>query len=216
MSDNRTTVLPGGTFEAPAYHPRPPISGTWKVFNSLLWALLLPGLMILGAGIGQWVLWIGVVVMLSAIVVAACLIGGAWHRAGAATLASVSGFALTLFAGPAMYEVYMKTAGDPVAAVVTEVTNEHNRRGADWFCTVEEVGGDHKEHELSEQQNCFGQANVGDHVEIRKDPLDLLAPRLPDSPDQRNTTESTVDITAGLLLLTAVTVFYGGQRRRNW
>ncbi|MFI6730636.1 hypothetical protein [Streptomyces atratus] len=80
--------------------------------------------------------------------------------------------------------------------------------------TGEEVGGDHKEYEVSEQQNCFGQAKVGDRVEIRKDPLGLLAPRLPDSSDQENATEITVDITAGFLLLTAVTVFYGGQRRR--
>ncbi|MFI6728327.1 hypothetical protein [Streptomyces atratus] len=101
-----------------------------EALQLLMWAVLLPCLMILGAGIGQWVLWIGVVIMLVAVAVAACLIGGAWGRAGAATLASVSGFALMLFAGPAMYEVYMKTAGDPVAAVVTEVTDENNRWGA--------------------------------------------------------------------------------------
>ncbi|WP_406496463.1 hypothetical protein OG936_20330 [Streptomyces sp. NBC_00846] len=215
MSGNETAMEPGGTFGAPVPDPWRPISGARKLFSSLMWAVLLPGLMILGAGIAQWVMWAGVVVMLAAVAVAACLIGGVWDRAGAAALASVSGFALMLFAGPAMYEVYMKTAGDPVAAVVTEVTDEDNRQGADWFCTVEEVGGDHKEYEVSEQQNCFGQAKVGDRVEIRKDPLGLLAPRLPDSPDQRNSTESTVDITAGLLLLTAVSVFYGGQRRRG-
>ncbi|GGR09289.1 hypothetical protein [Streptomyces netropsis] len=87
MSGTETTVAPGAAPGAPAYHPRPPASGARKVFSSLMWAVLLPGLMILGAGIGQWVLWLGAVVMLTAVAVAACLIGGVWHRAGAATLA---------------------------------------------------------------------------------------------------------------------------------
>jgi hypothetical protein len=120
-----------------------------------------------------------------------------------------------LFAGPAMYEVYMKTVGDPVAAVVTEVTEEDNRRGADWFCTVQETGGDHRTYEVSQQENCFGQARVGDRVELREDPLGLLDPRLPDSPDRQNTTEITVAITAALVLLTAAATFYAGQRRRD-
>ncbi|MGP3975708.1 hypothetical protein ACTWQF_17205 [Streptomyces sp. 8N114] len=177
--------------------------------------MVLPGLMILGAGIGQWVLWVGVVVMMAVVAGAACLIGGAWHRAGAATLVSFGGFALMLFAGPATYEIYMKTAGDPVAAVVTEVTDQHNRRGPDMFCTVEEVGGERKKYEVSQQENCFGQAEQGDRVEIREDPLGLLDPRLPDGPDQQNTTEITLGITAGLTALTAAGTFYGGQRRRK-
>ncbi|OAR27034.1 hypothetical protein A8W25_01780 [Streptomyces sp. ERV7] len=185
-----------------------------RTLNSAMWALLIPGGMALGAGIGQYALWLGVILTLGLTAVAACLIGGAWHRAGAATLASVGCFALVLFAGPAMYEVYMKTAGDPVPAVVTQVVDEHNRRGADLVCTVAETGGDHTVHKVSQQQNCFGQAEVGDRVEIRKDPLGLLKPRLPDSPDQEDTTETTVDITLGLLLLTAATTFYAGQRRR--
>ncbi|MFV8133101.1 hypothetical protein [Streptomyces syringium] len=215
MNGTEMTVAPGGTSGAPEYHPRSPVSGARKAFSSLMWAVLLPGLMILGAGIGQWVMWVGAIIMLTAVAVAACLIGGVWHRAGAATLASVGGFALTLFAGPAIYEVYMKTVGNPAAAVVTEVSDRHNRRGADMFCTVEETGADRKKHEVSEQENCFGQAEVGDRVEIRKDPLGLLAPRLPDSADQRNTTKITVAVTAGLTLLTAATTFYGGQRRRD-
>jgi hypothetical protein len=215
MSGHETTVAPGGTTESPAYGPRRPKSGARKALNSLAWAVLLPGSMIVGAGIGQWVIWIGAVVMLVAVAVAACLIGGVWHRAGAAAPASFGGFALMLFAGPAAYEVYMKSMGDPVSAVVTEVTDRHNRHDADMFCTVREIGGDHKTYEVSQQENCFGQAEVGDHVEIRKDPLGLLDPRLPDSPDQQNTTEVTVAISAGLTLLTAAATFYGGQRRRD-
>lgn len=186
-----------------------------RTANSALWALLLPAVLLLGAALGQWVIFAGVVVMLAAIAVTACLIGGFWHRAGAATLASVCSFALLLFAGPAVYEVYMKTVGDPAPAVVTQVTDEHNRRGADMFCKLRETGGDREEHEVSQQENCFGQARAGDHVEIRKDPLGLFDPRLPDSPDQQNTTRITVGITAGLLLLTAGSILYGGLRRRD-
>ncbi|MFI1104103.1 hypothetical protein [Streptomyces melanogenes] len=197
-----------------AERSREGLRGGRRALNSAMWALLIPGGTALGAGIGQYATWLGVIVTLGFTALAACLIGGIWHRAGAATLASVSCFALMLFAGPAMYEVYMKTAGDPVPAVVTQVVDEHNRHGPDMFCTVTETGGDHTVHRVSQQQNCFGQAEVGDRVEIRKDPLGLLGPRLPDSPDQQNTTEITVATTLGLLLLTAATTFYAGLRRR--
>ncbi|MEV5379857.1 hypothetical protein AB0L26_28420 [Streptomyces nondiastaticus] len=209
-----TTVVPGGTVKGPAYRPPAPVSGARKALGSLLWAVGLTALLLFGAGLAQWVLLLGVVVMMAGVAVTACLIGGVWHRAGAATLASVGGFALMLFAGPAMYEVYMKTVGEPVPAVVTEVTDRHARKGASMFCTVEETGGGHEKHSVSEQQNCFGQAREGDRVEIRKDPLGLLDPRLPDGPDQQDSTRIAVYASAGLGLLTAATIFYGGQRRR--
>lgn len=215
VNEYGTATPPGSALGAPKGGPRGPVSGPGRFLNSLLWALLLTGAMLLGAGLGQWLIWVGVIVMLAAVAFAASLVGGFWHRAGAATLAAAGGFALTLFAGPAMYEVYMKTAGDPVAAVVTEVSDQRKRRGADLkVCVVQEIGGSREKHEVSQQENCFGQAKVGDRVELRKDPLGLLDPRLPDSPDQRNTTEITVWISAGLALLTAGTIFYGGQRRR--
>lgn len=183
--------------------------------SSVLWAVLVPTVLLLGSAIGQWMTWLGVVVALAAIAVAACVVGGSWHRAGAATLVSFAGFALMLFAGPAMYEAYMKTVGEPVDAVVTQVTDRDQRRGPDMFCTVRELGGGRDTYEVSQQENCFGQARPGDRVEIRKDPLGLLDPRLPDSPDQRNTTEITIAVTAGLTLLVAASTFYGGQRRRG-
>ncbi|MFD4761397.1 hypothetical protein ACFWOJ_21720 [Streptomyces sp. NPDC058439] len=37
-----------------------------RVFSSLMWAVLLPGLVIPGAGIAEWVTWAGVVVVLAA------------------------------------------------------------------------------------------------------------------------------------------------------
>ncbi|MFE4452472.1 hypothetical protein [Streptomyces sp. NPDC056796] len=185
-----------------------------RTVGSLLWAVGFPAAMILGAGIGQWVTWIGVVLMLAAVAVAACLIGGVWHRAGAATLASVAGFLLMLFAGPAVYETYMATAGEPAAAVVTRVTGREDR-SAEMSCSVRETGGDRATYEVSQQENCFGQADVGDRVEIRKDPLGLLDPRLPDGPDQEGTTRITVAAAAGLALLTGAATFYAGQRRRR-
>lgn len=215
MSRYETNVPPGTMATEPTYQPHPPPSVAKRRLNSLVWAVLLPGAVIVGSVLGQWLTWVGVILMMAAIAVAACLIGGFWHRAGAATLASATGFGLMLFAGPAAYEVYMKTVGEPVDAVVTQVTDRHNRRGPDMYCTVRETGGSHRTYEVSQQENCFGQAEAGDHVEIRKDPLGLLDPRLPDSPDQRSTTEITVAITAGLTLLMAASTFYGGLRRRT-
>ncbi|MFH9586899.1 hypothetical protein [Streptomyces luteogriseus] len=213
MSAPGTAVAGDGVGGAGA--SRPTLSGGRRAVSSLLWAVLVPTVLLLGSAIGQWMTWLGVVVALAAIAVAAAVVGGSWHRAGAATLVSFAGFALMLFAGPAMYEAYMKTVGEPVDAVVTQVADRDQRRGPDMFCTVRELGGGRETHEVSQQENCFGQARPGDRVEIRKDPLGLLDPRLPDSPDQRNTTEITIAVTAGLTLLVAASTFYGGQRRRG-
>ncbi|MFD5336974.1 hypothetical protein [Streptomyces hawaiiensis] len=213
MGASGTVVAAGGTGGTDS--SRPGLSGGRKAVGSVLWAVLVPALLLLGSAIGQWMTWLGVVVVLAVIAVAACVIGGSWHRAGAATLVSFGGFALMLFAGPAVYEGYMRTVGEPVDAVVTQVADRDRRRGPDMFCTVRELGGDRRTYEVSQQENCFGQAGPGDRVEIRKDPLGLLDPRLPDGPDQRNTTEITLAITAGLTVLVAVGTFYAGQRRRG-
>lgn len=212
MGASEAAVAADGTGEAA---PRAGLSGGRKAVASVSWAVLVPVLLLLGSAIGQWVTWLGVVVVMAVIAVAAWVIGGVWHRAGAATLVSFGGFALMLFAGPAVYEAYMTTVGEPVDAVVTRVADRDQRRGPDMFCTVRELGGDRGTYEVSQQENCFGQARPGDRVEIRKDPLGLLDPRLPDSPDQRNTTEITLAITAVLTLLVAGGTFYGGQRRRD-
>ena len=213
MSAPGTSVAADGVGGAGASRPIP--SGGRKAVSSVLWAVLVPTVLLLGSAIGQWMTWLGVVVALVAIAVAACVVGGSWHRAGAATLVSFAGFALMLFAGPAMYEAYMKTVGEPVDAVGIQVADRDQRRGPDMFCTVRELGGGRDTYEVSQQENCFGQARPGDRVAIRKDPLGLLDPRLPDSPDQRNTTQITIAVTAGLTLLVAASTFYGGQRRRG-
>lgn len=213
MGASGTVAAAGGTSGTES--ARPGLSGGRKAVGSALWAVLVPALLLLGSAVGQWMTWLGVVVVLAVIAVAACVIGGSWHRAGAATLVSFGGFALMLFAGPAVYEGYMRAVGEPVDAVVTQVADRDQRRGPDMFCTVRELGGDRRTYEVSQQENCFGQTGPGDRVEIRKDPLGLLDPRLPDGPDQRNTTEITLAITAGLTVLVAAGTFYGGQRRRD-
>ncbi|GAA4316189.1 hypothetical protein GCM10023086_38410 [Streptomyces venetus] len=213
MSASSTAVAADGAGGTGTSGPVP--SGGRKAVSSALWAVLVPALLLLGSVLAQWATWLGVVVALATIAVAACVVGGSWHRAGAATLVSFGGFALMLFAGPAAYEGYMKAVGEPVDAVVTRVADRDQRRGPDMFCTLRELGGDRKTYEVSQQENCFGQARPGDRVEILKDPLGLLDPRLPDSPDQRNTTEITLAVSAALTLLVAAGTFYAGQRRRG-
>ncbi|WP_199815450.1 hypothetical protein [Streptomyces griseus] len=186
-----------------------------KALNSLFWALLLPVALVLAAAVGQWVTWVGVVLMLAVVAGAAWVVGGRWHRGGAAAVVCFAGFGLTLFAGPAVQEGYMQTVGRPVAAVVTGVVDRDQRRGPDMYCTVREVGGGRATYEVSQQENCFGQAKVGDRVEIREDPLGLLDPRLPDGPEQENTTEITLACGAGLTLVVGAVTFYGGLRRRS-
>lgn len=186
-----------------------------KAVGSVLWALALPALLVLGGAVAQWVIWLGVVLVMATVAVAAWVIGGGWHRGGAAALVCFGGFALTLFAGPAVYGGYMRTVGEPVDAVVIRVVERDERRGPDLFCTLRELTGERRTHEVSQMQNCFGQAEAGDRVEIRKDPLGLLDPRLPDGPDQRNTTEITVAATIGLTLLVSAATLYGGLRRRD-
>jgi hypothetical protein len=203
------TVAPRGV------QPSKPDVSAGRTLDSLLWALALPAVLLLGAALTQWVTVVGVVVVLAAVAAGGIVVGGSWHRAGAAVLVCSGGFALTLFAGPAVYEVYMRTVGDPVPAVVVEVVDRDVKHGADMACTVRELGGERRTFEVSQRQNCFGQAKEGDRVVMREDPLGLLDPWLPRSPDEQHTTDITLACTAGLTVLVAGATFYGGQRRRR-
>ncbi|MEU2732118.1 hypothetical protein ABZ650_30795 [Streptomyces griseoviridis] len=189
-------------------------TGTRRTAGSLAWAVGLTAAMVLSAATAQWQTWIGVVLAMASVAVTACLVGGVWHRAGAATLASCAGFGLVLFAGPALYEIYMKSAGEPVPAVVTSVSERRGVRDTLRYCALRELGGERRTYEVSQTENCFGQAKAGDRVEIRVDPLGVLEPRLPDSTDSGGTTDITAGIGAGLALLTAATVLRAGLRRR--
>ncbi|MER7968380.1 hypothetical protein ABTX35_05075 [Streptomyces sp. NPDC096080] len=206
MGELGTTPRTGGASdrrERPDPRPR-------RTRGSLLWAVGLTAAMVVGAGIAQWVTWLGAVLSLASVAVTACLVGGVWHRAGAAAVASVTGSGLVLFAGPALYEVYMRSAGEPVPAVVTSVAE---RPGAG-RCALRELDGGHRAYEVAQQGNCFGRARAGDRVEIRVDPLGLLEPRLPDATDQPSTTDATAAVAACLALTTAAAVLHGGRRRR--
>lgn len=203
-------VVPGGVVSGKRV-----LSPARKAVNSLKWAVAVPVLLLFGAGVAQWVTLLGVVVVLAVVAVATCLVGGVWHRAGAATLAAVAGFALTLFAGPAVYEGYMRTVGEPADVVVVDVVDLHRKHGADMMCSIRELGGEQRTFEVSQMQNCFGQAKKGDQIVVREDPLGLLDPWLPYGSEDQHTSEITVVTTIGLTLGVGASVFYGGQRRRD-
>ncbi|MER7740613.1 hypothetical protein ABTX34_20185 [Streptomyces sp. NPDC096538] len=186
-----------------------------RVANSLLWAGAVTAGLLLGAAVASWVTWLGAVVGLAAVAVAACLVGGAWHRSGAALTVSFAGFALMLFATPAVYEGYMGAVGEPVDAVVLQVVDEDRRRGPDLFCTLQELDGERRVHRVSQLENCFGQAKAGDRVTITEDPLGLLDPRMPNGPGQEDSRRITLAATVGLTALVLGTTAYAGLRRRG-
>ncbi|GAA4609179.1 hypothetical protein GCM10023195_36750 [Actinoallomurus liliacearum] len=191
-----------------------PLSPARRLLGSSVWACAIPVGFVLGAWLAQYphgLIVIGVIVALAAWAVAAVLTGGIWHRAGAAVLVSCTGLALTLFAGPGLYEAYMKTIGTPAPATVTKVEDRGNKHGADLYCTVAEPTG--TVHVVSQQENCFDHIKPLQRVTIRKDPLGLLDPRLPDGPDQPPLSV-TVWSAAALFALTGATMLYAGQRRR--
>ncbi|WP_460355096.1 hypothetical protein [Actinoallomurus acanthiterrae] len=185
-----------------------PLSPARRLLSSLMWACAVPVLFVLGAWLAQYphgLIVVGVIVALATWAVAAILAGGVWHRAGAAVVVSCSGLALTLFAGPGLYELYMKALGTPAHATVTKVEDRHNRRGTDMYCTVVEPTGER--HTVSEQENCDDHFTSPQRVTLRKDPLGLLDPRLPDGPGHPPLSV-TVQIAAGLFVLTGATMFY--------
>ncbi|MEU5029057.1 hypothetical protein [Streptomyces milbemycinicus] len=184
-----------------------------RLVNSLVWAVSVPLMFTVAAWLAQFPsvgIYVGVVLALGTFAVAATVVGGIWHRAGAAVLVSCAGFALTLFAGPGLYELYMKTLGEQVPAVVTKVEDRDEKQ----YCTVEETAGDHAMHEISQQQNCFDHIKRLQRVTLRKDPMGILEPRLPDGPDQEGQTALTLAISGGLFVVTGASMFYAGQRRR--
>jgi nucleotide-binding universal stress UspA family protein len=192
------------------------VSSRRVLFGSLAWALAVPAALTLAGWLAQYpygMIVVAVIVALAVVAVAAVVAGSAWHRAGAATVTAVGGFALVLFAGPGLYQLYMETLGRPVPAVVAKVEDRHHRHGADMFCTVVETAGDHAVHEISEQENCQGQFKPLQHVTLHADPLGLLDPRLPSSPGETTLT-TTLMISIGLFVLTGGAMGYAGLRRR--
>ncbi|MFD9001870.1 hypothetical protein ACFV0T_12995 [Streptomyces sp. NPDC059582] len=179
------------------------------------WAILIPAVGVLAGALGQYPygMWVGVIIMMGVVAAAAIVAGGVWHRAGAATLASVAALALPFFAGPAFYETYVKQLGERVHGVVAD-TGE--RRGVKKstelsVCRVVDTSG--VVRDLSEQQNCYGQFKVGQHVILFKDPLGALGPWIEAMPGDRALDGVGLATTAGLFVVTGSALFYAGQRR---
>jgi hypothetical protein len=190
-----------------------PPSQRRRLVNSLVWGVSVPLMFTVAAWLAQFPsagIYVGVVLALGTFAVAATVAGGIWHRAGAAVLVSCAGFALTLFAGPGLYELYMKTMGEKVPAVVVKVEDRDEKQ----YCTVKETAGDHAVHEISQQQNCFDHIKRLQRVTLSKDPMGILEPRLPDGSDQEGQTALTLAISGGLFVVTGASMFYAGQRRR--
>jgi hypothetical protein len=190
-----------------------PPSQRRRLVNSLVWGVSVPLMFTVAAWLAQFPsagIYVGVVLALGTFAVAATVAGGIWHRAGAAVLVSCAGFALTLFAGPGLYELYMKTMGEKVPAVVVKVEDRDEKQ----YCTAKETAGDHAVHEISQQQNCFDHIKRLQRVTLSKDPMGILEPRLPDGSDQEGQTALTLAISGGLFVVTGASMFYAGQRRR--
>ncbi|MES4902603.1 MULTISPECIES: hypothetical protein [unclassified Streptomyces] len=190
-----------------------PPSRTRRLVNSLVWAVSVPLMFTVAAWLAQYPsvgLYVGVVLALGTFAVAATVAGGIWHRAGAAVLVSCAGFALTLFVGPGLCELYMKTMGEKVPAVVMKVEERDEKQ----YCTVKETAGDHAVHEVSQQQNCFDHIKRLQRVTLREDPMGMLEPRLPDGPDQEGQTAVALAISGGLFVVTGGSMFYAGRCRR--
>ncbi|MER5917684.1 hypothetical protein ABT124_47145 [Streptomyces sp. NPDC001982] len=185
--------------------------------NSLKWALLVPVVGVVGGALGQYPygMWAGVPVMLAAAAAAAVVAGGAWHRAGAATIASFAALALPFFAGPAYYETYVKEFGDRVHAVVTDTGERQGVKRTTKLAECRVVDESGTVQDLSEQQNCDGQFTRGEHVVLYKDPLGALDPWMDNVSGDRSPDAVTLGTTAGLFLVTGGALFYAGQRRRT-
>jgi hypothetical protein len=107
----------------------------------------------------------------------------------------------------------MKALGTPTPAAVGKVEKWHNRHGTHTSCTVVETTGERAVHVLGGQENCDDRFKPLQRVTLRKDPLGLLDPRLPDGVDHP-APSVTMEIAAGLFVLTGATMFYAGRRRR--
>ncbi|MEU7370276.1 hypothetical protein AB0B92_32885 [Streptomyces hygroscopicus] len=190
-------------------------TGTGHTLNTLMWAVLIPVVATAAGFLAQYpygMLWLGGVIVLGAAAAAAVVAGGIWHRAGAATLAACATVALALFAGPALYELYVKRAGDRVDALVADTGKRTNHKGTELdVCRVVDTSG--KVRDLSEQQNCHGQFTPKQHVVLFVDPLDALDPWV-EATDERAVDGAGLGITAGLFAVTGSALLYAGLRRR--
>ncbi|MEV7521573.1 hypothetical protein [Streptomyces sp. NPDC091371] len=200
----------------PAGKPTTPRSAGRTARNSLFWALLIPTVTSAAGFLGQFPyggLWAGVLVILATAAVGATVAGAKWHRSGAATIVGFGVFALSLFAGPALYEAYAKEFGERVGAVVVLTGERSGTKGdGEYYCHVIDDAGEVSE--LGNQQNCFGDFAEEQHVVLYKDPLGVLAPWI-EATDDRSVDPIGPGITAGLFLLVGGSMLTAGLRRRS-
>ncbi|MFF7142046.1 hypothetical protein ACFZB5_12470 [Streptomyces nodosus] len=210
MGTSGTAGIAEATQEAAGPSPAAPRAST-----SLLWALAIPLAAVVGAVLAQfpWQ-WFGIVIVVVAGFTAPIVAGAVWNRAGAATLAAVTTFALGLFAGPALVEAYVKQYGEKADVLVVDTAKYRNagRNAERDVCRVLDTSG--KVQDLTEQQNCHGQFEPGQHIVLYKDPLGILKPWA-DAADDRGFDAVSLGATGGLFTVTAATLFYAGTRRRS-
>ncbi|MGW5124832.1 hypothetical protein ACWEQ7_12390 [Streptomyces sp. NPDC004069] len=183
--------------------------------TSLLWALAIPLAAVVGAVLAQlpWQ-WFGIAVVVIAGFTAPIVAGAAWNRAGAATLAAVTTFALGLFAGPTLFETYVKRYGEKADVLVTDTATYRNagRNSERDVCRIVDTTG--KVQDLTEQQNCHGQFKPGQHIILYKDPLGIFRPWA-EARDDRGSDTVSLGTTGALFTATAAALFYAGTRRRS-
>ncbi|GHI89109.1 hypothetical protein [Streptomyces xanthophaeus] len=184
--------------------------------NSLCWAVAIPGAATAGGFLAQYpygMVFVGVLLVLAAAGIGAAVAGTFWNRAGAATVIGFGTLALSLFAGPQLYETYTKLLGEQVPAVVVEV-GEHKESDGDTrsYCVVSDPSG--QVRKLGQQQNCFGDFTEGQQVVLFEDPAGILDPRI-EATGARTVDALGSGITGGLLVLIGGTMFAAGERRRT-
>ncbi|SNX63217.1 hypothetical protein SAMN06272735_5019 [Streptomyces sp. TLI_55] len=202
----------GGPGLGLGFQPTPP-----PTRNSLKWALLLPLLAVLAGVVTQYPyggLWIGVIFICGLAATAAILAGGVWHRAGAAVLATAAVFALSLFAGPAFYETYLKQAGEKTVGAVVDTGEKRGLKRGTVLDVCRVVATSGKVWDLSADQNCHGQFEAGQLVVVFEDPLGVLDPWVEARPGERKLDALSLGLTGGLFLVTGGVLFCAGQRRR--
>lgn len=179
----------------------------------LLWAVLLPLLTMVAAFLAElpWLQWAPAAIALVASVVVAIVGGGLWHRAGAAVLAATTTLALGLFAGPTLYETYIKLYGDRVDALVADTDSRVNLRIEQHVCRVVDTSGTIQD--LSRGQNCRGQFQPRQHIVLFKDPLGFFDPWAEDR-DDRSLDALSLSCVGGLFIIATSTLCYAGVRRR--
>ncbi|WP_413799853.1 hypothetical protein [Streptomyces iranensis] len=138
----------------------------------------------------------------------------AWAMCGAGpgTLVAVSGFALTLFAGPTLGQYVMEQRGVEHHAIIAKVESTHSRHGNKWLCTaVRAEDGKRVFYTLSEETGCKQDFKPFHKVTVVEDPSGWLDPRL-------NTTLSGTPawvlwLSAGTLALMEIFILFGRLRR---